>query len=302
MSANHSHGIPSTQNERSLWLAFGLTASFFIIEVTSGLLLNSLALIADAAHMFTDVAALAIALAAVRIARRPTDSRRTYGYYRFEILAAAFNAMLLFGVAFFILYEAYQRFGHPEKVHSTAMIIVAAIGLTINLISMRLLTQGKECSLNIKGAYLEVWSDMLGSIGVIVAALIMRYTGWNWVDTIAAIGISLWVLPRAWVLLKESLNILLEGAPEGMDVNEVSQAILGVSGVIEIHDLHVWVLTSSKNSLTAHIVHHADINSELLIKNIQEILAHRFNIYHTTFQTELTPCKHSADGCNFTGS
>ena len=182
MGAGHSHALPESQSESTLWFALGLTSTFLIAEVISGVLLNSLALLADAAHMFTDAAALGIALVAVRLARRPADARRTYGYHRFEILAAAFNALLLFAVAIYILYEAWQRFNSPAEVQPTGMMVVAALGLVINLISMRLLSKGKNRSLNLKGAYLEVWSDMLGSIGVIAAAVIIRYTGWAWVD------------------------------------------------------------------------------------------------------------------------
>lgn len=211
MSAGHSHAIPAHRNERSLWFALGLTTTFLVAEVIAGLLFQSLALLADAAHMFTDAAALGIALAAVRIARRPADTKRTYGYHRFEILGAAFNALLLFMVALYILYEAYQRLRHPAPVQSMGMLVVAVLGLVINLISMRLLQGGQGDSLNVRSAYLEVWSDMLGSLGVIVAALAIRYTGRTWLDSAVAVGIGLWVLPRTWLLLKESLNILLEG-------------------------------------------------------------------------------------------
>ena len=299
MSSGHSHAVPENKNENTLWIALGLTTCFLVAEVVAGLLLNSLALLADAAHMFTDAAALAIALAAVRVARRPADSRRTYGYHRFEILAAAFNALLLFSVAIYILYEAYQRFRSPAEVQPTGMLVVAVIGLIINLISMRLLGSGKDSSLNIKSAYLEVWSDILGSIGVIVAAIAIRYTGWVWLDTVVAVAIGLWVLPRTWILLKESLNILLEGTPEGVSLDDVSAAIGAIPGVASVHDLHVWVLTSGKNSLTAHVVHALDAAPEQIIDSVQTLVADRFKVFHTTIQCELVACQHSADGCNF---
>ena len=299
MSGGHSHAIPATGNERALWMALGLTSTFLIAEVIAGVVFQSLALLADAAHMFTDAAALAIAVAAVRIARRPADAKRTYGYHRFEILAAAFNAVLLFGVALYILYEAYRRFNAPAEVQPLGMLVVATLGLAVNLLSMRFLQSGKDTSLNVKGAYLEVWADMLGSIGVIVAALVIRFTGWAWVDTLVAVGIGLWVLPRTWVLLKESLNILLEGAPEGVDVDEVARAMLAVPGVTGVHDLHVWVLTSGKNALTAHVVHAANIEGSALIEPLKEMLADRFKVFHTTLQVEPTACQHSEDGCNF---
>ena len=299
MSAEHRHAVPESGNERALWWALALTSIFLLAEVVAGIVFNSLALLADAAHMFTDVAALAIALAAVRIARRPADAKRTYGYHRFEILAAAFNAVLLFGVAIYILYEAYRRFSAPADVQPVGMLVVALLGLAVNLASMRLLRAGKDASLNVKGAYLEVWADMLGSLGVIVAAIAIRFTGWTWIDTLVAVGIGLWVLPRTWVLLKESLNILLEGAPEGVDVQQVELTLLGVQGVIGIHDLHVWVLTSGKNALTAHVVHAEGVESVALIERIKEALADGFKVFHTTLQLERTACEHSDDGCNF---
>ena len=277
MRNGHAHALPGTQNERALWWALGLTGSFLVAEVVAGLILNSLALLADAAHMFTDAAALAIALAAIRIARRPADRRRTYGYHRFEILAAAFNALLLFGVAIYILIEAYQRFRSPAEVHAMGMLWVAAFGLVINLISMRMLSSAKDASLNLKGAYLEVWSDMLGSVGVIVGALVIKYTDWLWVDSLIAVAIGLWVLPRTWALLKESLNILLEGVPDGIDVQEVEKAICAVTGVSSVHDLHIWSLTSGKSSLTAHVVHEPERGSATaLLPALQEVLAMRW--------------------------
>lgn len=299
MSGGHAHAVPDTGNERSLWMALGLTSIFLVAEVVAGIVFGSLALLADAAHMFTDVAALAIAVAAVRVARRPADSRRTYGYHRFEIVAAAFNAILLFLVAIYILFEAYRRFRAPADVQPMGMLVVAAFGLAVNLVSMRLLRVGKDTSLNVKGAYLEVWADMLGSLGVIVAAIVIRFMGWVWVDTVVAVGIGLWVLPRTWVLLKESLNILLEGAPEGVDVGQVEQAIIEVEGVIGVHDLHIWVLTSGKNALTAHVVHVEGVELSTVIERIKEALADRFKVFHTTLQVERVACEHSDDGCNF---
>lgn len=301
MSSGHSHALPENKSESTLWIALGLTTTFLVAEVVAGLLLNSLALLADAAHMFTDAAALGISLAAVRVAQRTADARRTYGYHRFEILAAAFNALMLFGAAIYILYEAWQRFRSPAEVQPGGMLVVAVLGLVINLISMRLLSGGKDSSLNVKGAYLEVWSDMLGSLGVIVAAIVIRFTGWTWVDTVVAVGIGLWVLPRTWTLLKESLNILLEGVPEGVDVDEVSAAMVAVPGVIGVHDLHIWALTSGKNSLTAHVVQSESSRSEDLRESLRDVLAERFQVFHTTLQLELTPCQHTDDGCNYVG-
>jgi cobalt-zinc-cadmium efflux system protein len=299
LSRGHDHALPSAANERVLWLALGLTGTFLVAEVAAGLVFNSLALLSDAAHMFTDAAALAIALAAIRVARRPADSKRTYGYHRFEILAAALNALLLFAVAAYILYEGWKRLRAPAEIQSTGMLAVAVLGLIVNLVSMRLLSAGKDRSLNVKGAYLEVWSDMLGSIGVIAAAIVIRYTGWAWVDAVVAVAIGLWVLPRAWVLLSETMNILLEGVPEGIDMDALRAALETVPGVTGVHDLHVWALTSGKNSLTGYIVHAADLPPEPLIASLKTVLADRFAVFHTTLQLETTACERAEDGCDF---
>lgn len=292
MAAGHSHGVSAGQNEKPLWIALCLTTAFLIAEVVGGIMANSLALISDAAHMFTDAAALAIALVAIRIGKRPADSQRTFGYYRFEILAAAFNAILLFLVAIYILYEAYQRLKSPPEIQSGAMLIIASLGLVINLVSMRLLSVGKDESLNVKGAYLEVWSDMLGSVGVIVGALVIRWTEWGWVDSAIAVAIGLWVLPRTWALLKESMNVLLEGVPEGLGLAEVEAAILAQPGVTSIHELHVWSISSGKASLTVHVVC-ADAKADWpgLLATIRDMLAERFDIHHSTVQLEQTPCE-----------
>ena len=291
MSAGHDHALPATTKERSLRWALVLTSAFLIAEVVGGVVLNSLALLSDAAHMFTDVAALAIALAAIRIARRPADQRRTFGYHRFEILAAAFNALLLFGVAGYILFEAWQRWRQPEEVQTTGVLVVAALGLVVNLASMWMLRSGKDASLNVKGAYLEVWSDMLGSIGVIVGALVIRITGWNWVDSVIAVAIGLWVLPRTWVLLKDTLNILLEGVPEGIDLAAVRRSLLSLPGVLGVHDLHVWAVTSGRTSLTVHLVHAPDVAAPAdLLARAREVLAADHHITHTTVQLETQPC------------
>ena len=291
MSAGSEHALPATGNEGALRIALVLTGGFMLAEVIGGLMLNSLALLSDAAHMFTDVAALAIALAAIRVARRAADNRRTFGYHRFEILAAAFNALLLFGVAAYILYEAWQRWRNPPVVQTTGVLVIAVLGLVVNLVSMRLLSAGKDASLNVKGAYLEVWSDLLGSIGVIVGALVIRFTGWNWVDTVIAVAIGLWVLPRTWILLRETINILLDGVPDGIELAEVKQALLDLPGVLSLHDLHVWAVSSGKTSLSVHVVHDAQSTAPgPLLARINARLATTFGISHTTIQLETTPC------------
>lgn len=292
MTSTDSKTAVQSQGERPLWIALILTSAFLIAEVIGGILTNSLALISDAAHMFTDSAALAVSLAAIRIGRRPADGKRTFGYYRFEILAAAFNAILLFLVAMYIIYEAYQRLSKPAEIESMTMLAVAALGLVVNLISMRLLTKDKDESLNIKGAYLEVWSDMLGSIGVIVGAVVIKLTGWSWVDSVIAVAIGLWVLPRTWTLLKESVNVLLEGVPEGLGVDDIKKVLLAVDGIFDVHELHVWSISSGKASLTVHLAStHAPERWPLLTSEIRRLLGEKFSIFHATIQLENSVCE-----------
>lgn len=299
MGSGHHHNY-LTNKERSLVYALILTASFFFVELVGGFLTASLALISDAAHMMTDVAALIIALVAIHIGKRPVDNVRTFGYYRFEILAAAFNTILLFLVAIYIVFEACQRLKHPPEVHSQGMLIIATFGLIVNFISMRLLMRGKEKSLNIKSAYLEVWSDMLGSAGVIVAALVIWVTSWVWVDSLIAILIAFWILPRAWILLKESVNILLEGVPKGIDLKTIQECILQVSGVRSIHELHVWGITNDRISLTAHVVTDKKNDCEKILLHVRELLASQFGIFHTTLQHESKACLDQEVLCNLT--
>ncbi|CRM84225.1 cation diffusion facilitator family transporter [Pseudomonas sp. 25 R 14] len=287
MSAGHNHATVRAGHERKLWLALGLTGSFMIAEVIGAFVTGSLALLSDAAHMMTDTLALAISLVAIQVAKRAADRKRTFGYARFEILAAAFNALLLFVVAFYILYEAYQRLQAPAEIQSTGMLVIAVLGLIVNLISMRLLSAASDESLNVKGAYLEVWSDMLGSIGVILAAVVIMFTGWAWVDSVVAAAIGFWVLPRTWTLLKESMNVLLQGVPDGIDIDAVEQAICAVPGVKEVHDLHVWALTSGKNVLSTHLVADPALGSEQqILAQVTELLHEQFDISHVTLQIE----------------
>ena len=291
MGAGHSHDVKVEGYEKPLWIALILTASFMVAEVVGGILTNSLALISDAAHMFTDSAALAISLLAIQIGKKAADKKRTFGYHRFEILAAAFNAILLFGVAIYILVEAFLRISNPPDIQSNLMLIIASLGLLVNLIAMKLLSQSKDDSLNVKGAYLEVWSDMLGSVGVIVGALLIRWTGWGWIDSVIAVGIGLWVLPRAWALLKQSTHILLEGTPEHLNIDEIKQALSSHWGVDSIHDLHVWSISSGKSSLSVHVVcQHREMDWPDLLHQIRAMLAVRFDLHHTTIQLEATPC------------
>lgn len=286
MTGKRGHSHATTGNARQLTIALTLTGTFLIAEIIGAVIFKSLALLSDAAHMLTDAAALAIALAAVKIGQRPADDVRTYGYRRFEILAAAFNALLLFVVAGYILYEGIQRLRRPEAVESVGMLVVATIGLVVNIVAMRLLAAGKEASLNVKGAYLEVWADLLGSAGVIAGAILIMFTGWLWVDPVIAIGIGLWVLPRTWTLLTDTTRILLEGVPRGIKLGDIRTGLASIPGAAGVHDLHVWSLSSDDVNASVHIVLAREADPEGVRIAAAAILLERFKITHATIQTE----------------
>jgi cobalt-zinc-cadmium efflux system protein len=291
MGAGHDHGTGEIKHERPLWWAFGLTGSFLIAEVVGGLLTNSLALLSDAAHMMTDLIALAISLVAVRLSRRPPDAKRTYGYARMEAIGAMVNGGLLFVVAGYILWEAAGRFRHPPQVASTGMLVIAALGLVINLIAMRLLKAGSGSSLNVRGAYLEVWSDMLASVGVLIAAIIIKLTGWTVADPIVAVLIGLWVLPRVWSLLRDAGHVLMQGVPAGMELDEIRAVMLSHPAVSQVHDLHAWALGSRHPVLTAHVVlREGDTDPEQVRLSLAAALEERFNVHDATLQVEGKPC------------
>jgi len=282
----HSHVPADIRHEGPLWWALGLTAAVLVAELVGGWLTRSLALLSDAAHMATDVLALAIALVAVRLARRPPDARRTYGYARFEALGALANGGLLFVLAGYILWEGWQRFLDPLPVASLGMLAVAVLGLLCNLAAMRLLHAGSGQSLSLKGAYLEVWSDMLGSLAVIVAAVLIRFTGWHWIDPLLAVLIGLWVLPRTWLLLREAGNVLMEGVPRGLDLAAIRAVLQAHPAVAGIHDLHVWALASRTPALTAHVVVGAEAGADTVRRDLARMLHQRFGIDHVTLQLE----------------
>lgn len=279
---------PNIQNKKRLKLVFILTFTYLIAEVIGGVITKSLALLADAGHMLTDVGGLALALFAIRMSERKATPGKTYGYYRTEILAAVINALVLFGISFYILYEAWQRFQNPPAVESTSMLIVAGIGLIINIAGMMIMRKGSTESLNMKGAYFEVLSDALSSIGVIAASLIMIFTGWYYADPILSAAIGLFILPRTWSLLKDGVNVLLEGVPKDVDIVSLRDAIKGIKGVQDVHDLHVWALTSGMNALSAHVVLSAEnvTTTNEMLSLLNETITSRFNIHHTTIQLE----------------
>ena len=291
MGAGHDHGGGEVKHEKPLWWALGLTATFLVAEVIGGLLTNSLALLSDAAHMATDVIALTISLVAVRLSRRPPDAKRTYGYARMEAIGALVNGGMLFLVAGYILWEAVGRFSEPPSVASTGMLVIAALGLVINLIAMRLLKAGSGESLNVKGAYLEVWADMLGSVGVIIGALIIQFTGFYIADPIIAVLIGLWVLPRTWTLLRAAGQVLMQGVPDGLDLEAVRAMMLSHPGVEAIHDVHAWALASKEPILTAHIVlASATDDVDKVRGTLAAALDEQFGIAHATLQVERFAC------------
>ncbi len=287
MGAGHDHGTGEISYEKPLWWAFGLTATFLVAEVIGGLLTNSLALLSDAAHMGTDVVALGISLFAVRMSRRPADAKRTYGYARMEAIGAMINGGMLFLVAGYILYEAVGRFRQPPEVASTGMLLIASLGLVVNLISMRLLKAGSGKSLNVKGAYLEVWADMLGSVGVIGGAIIIMLTGWTLADPIIAVLIGLWVLPRTWTLLRAAGGVLMQSVPAGLDLDQVRDMMLAHPGVAKVHDLHAWALGSKEPVLTAHIILDDETQQpDVVRQSLATALTAAFDIEHATLQVD----------------
>lgn len=294
MGHDHSHAPAEIRHEKPLWWALGLTGAFLLAEIIGAFVTGSLALLSDAAHMATDTLGLMIALLAVRLSQRPPDARRTYGYARIEALGALANGALLFGVGAYILWEAVQRFRAPQPVGDIGMLVIAALGLVVNLIAMRLLRAGAGESLNVKGAYLEVWSDMIGSVAVIVGALAIRWTGWLWIDPVLAILIGLWVLPRTWVLLREAFNVLLEGVPKGVDLAAVRGALCAAPGVVDVHDLHVWALASSTPALSAHLVVADGVDADAARRGLSTHLHESFGIDHVTLQFEADHC---GDAC-----
>jgi cation diffusion facilitator family transporter len=290
----HDHGrTPATAggaHRRRLVVVLGLTLAVLAAEVVGAVLSGSLALLADAGHMATDAAGLALALAAVSLAQRPARGRRTFGWQRVEILATVANGLLLLAVAVYVLVEAIRRIGRPPEIASGLMLVVASVGLVVNLGSIAVLHRGRDDSLNVRGAYLEVLADALGSVAVIVAAVLIATTGWTPADIVASAVIGCLVVPRAWHLLREAFDVLLEAAPRGVDLGELRTHILGVDGVLDVHDLHAWTITSGLPVLSAHVV----VTDEALaaghggqvLDALCSCLGEHFDLEHCTFQLE----------------
>ena len=287
MSGDHAIAVSAAgRHKRPLLIAFALTLGFMVVEIVVGVAANSVALLSDALHMATDVLGLGMALAAVQLASRAAPAHRTYGTYRLEVLAALANGVLLFGVALYILYEAWQRVQDPEAVTSGAMLIVATIGLCVNLVSFKLLTAGAKESLNVKGAFLEVLSDLLGSVGVIIAAVIIAITGWTYADPLIGAAIGLFILPRTWRLTSQAVRILMEAAPPGISMAQVRADVLSVPGVADVHDLHVWTLTSGVDAASGHVTMTPNANPAVVLTAVEDLLAERYHVAHNTIQIE----------------
>jgi len=275
-------------DERRVRLVFGITLTLLVIEVLGARITNSLALLADAGHLFTDVAGVGLALFAIGIAGRPANDERTFGMYRTEILAAVVNAILLSAVAAFVLFEAWRRFLDPPEVEGGLMLVVATAGLIANAVSLWLLHDAQRQSLNMRGAYLEVLGDMLGSAAVVVAAGVVALTGSFRADPIASAFVGLLIIPRTWKLLRDAVDILLEGTPKDVDLAEVRRHILEADGVLEVHDLHAWTITSGLNVVSAHVVIGSASDPAHVLDELSTCLSEDFDIEHSTFQLETT--------------
>ena len=295
MGHDHGHASAGRTHRGRLLVVLAIQVVVLVAEVVGARLSGSLALLADAGHMLTDVAGILLAVLAVTFASRPPTPERTFGYYRLEILAAIVNALLLFAVAAFILYEAWQRWSSPPEVRTGLMLLFAVIGLVANLAGLLILRSGSKESLNVRGAYLEVLGDLLGSAAVIVAALVIATTGWLRADPLASVLVALMILPRTWSLLREAVDVLLEATPRDVDMTAVRQHILETPGVIDAHDLHAWTITSGQPVLSAHVVVTdealADGGAARVLDRLAECLHDHFDVEHCTFQLE--PASHA---------
>jgi cobalt-zinc-cadmium efflux system protein len=287
MGAGHSHGgSAAAEHKGRLALVLAITLTILAVEVVGALLSGSLSLLADAGHMLMDAGGIALALLAIRFGQRSPSQARTFGYLRLEILAAAVNALLLFAVAVFVIVEAVRRLIHPPAVASGIMLAFGIVALCGNACSLLLLRRGQGESLNVRGAFLEVLSDFLGATAVIVAAAVIAVTGFDRADPIASLLIGAMIIPRTWQLLRQVADVLLEATPRNVDLDEVRRHMLETDGVIDVHDLHAWTITSGVNVLSAHVVVDGDTRSGPVLDQLGGCLAHHFDIEHSTFQIE----------------
>lgn len=293
----HIHGSHSliNTNQRRLLVALSITGLMTIVELAGGLISNSLALIGDAGHMFTDTLALGLSLFALNLAKRPASQTKTYGYYRAEILAALINGAILVLVSAYIFYEAYHRFVEPPEVRGGLMLIVAAIGLLANVVGISILRSASRGNLNVKGAFLHMWSDTISSVGVIAAGIIILLTGRTIADPIISIIIGLLILRGAGGLVWESINILLEAVPKHLDVGQINNAIRKIKGVKDVHDVHLWAITSGMYAMSCHLLIEDQMvsNCTQIVEEVNQTLSKKFGISHSTVQLECEECENS---------
>lgn len=293
----HAHGHTHSANKKTLLISFIIIAGYMVIEVIGGLITNSLALLSDAGHMLSDAISLGIALMAFRVGEKAADYSKTYGYRRFEILAAVLNGATLVLIAFFIFYEAIQRFQNPPQIASTGMLIVASVGLLVNMLVAWIMMRGGDVeeNLNMRGAYLHVISDMLGSVGAISAALLIMFLDWGWADPLASVIVAVLILRSGYQVSKSGLHVLMEGTPQNVDMDHIIQTIQDTEGIESVHDLHVWSITSGLHALSCHAVvcdQMSIAESECILQQIEHELEHQ-NIHHVTIQLET--CSHLHD-------
>lgn len=296
MENNHEHSHSHGANKKTLTISVVIIATYMFIEVIGGLMTNSLALLADAGHMLSDAISLFIALMAFKFSSKVADYGKTYGYRRFEILAAVINGATLILISAYIIYEAIERFQNPQQIASSGMLIIAFIGLLVNALVAWIMMRGADVkdNLNMRGAYLHVISDMLGSVGAIIAALLIMFFGWGWADPLASVVVSVLVLRSGYLVTKSSVHVLMEGTPENVEIEKVTEQILKTDGINGIHDLHIWTITSGLNALTCHGVVDENMSigeSEKMLREIEHDLEH-LNIQHVTIQLETSSHLH----------
>ncbi|MBP1712895.1 MAG: Co/Zn/Cd efflux system component [Deltaproteobacteria bacterium] len=289
----HNHGFQ--KGRKGLLIAIAVTGVIMVVEIIGGVLANSLALLSDAGHMLTDVSSLILSLIALQLTTRPSSATRTYGFYRMEILAALINGTTLSLISAWIFYEAYQRLKAPEAVDSMMMLGVAAVGLVANGIAAWAMLSSSKGNLNIRGAYLHILGDLLSSIGVLIGGLVIYFSGWNWIDPLLSAGICIVILRGAILLVKESVNILLEAVPKEIDLPEVQRTLRTLPGVKDMHHVHLWSISSGIYALSAHVLVDNLMMSETakIIEEVNRLLLNKFKISHTTIQLE---CENCTDG------
>jgi len=292
---NHTHTHLNNLTKktiRRLTLSLGITLVFVFVEIAAGLFSNSLALLTDAAHNFTDVLALALSWWALRLTSQPANQRKTFGYHRAGILAALANSTTLVVIAFGIFYEAYQRFLHPPEVQADVLIGVGVMAVVINVVTALLVRRGAEHDLNIRSAFLHLMGDVLSTIGAVIAGVVIRYTNWNWLDPLVSVLIGFLILWSAWSIVREALDILMEGTPTDINMEEMVNEIMAVEGVRGVHDLHVWSITRVMRTLSAHLVTDDIPISEgtIIQARVDDILKQRYGISHATLQLECQDC------------